>query len=168
MIRRPPRSTLFPYTTLFRSHEPGFGGEIDLALQRGPRASLERPAVRVADITNEPSDRIAAGFPAGRSPHAPGEDAEGREVGDEQGVRLLGPRKPFQRRPVEGDLPGERSLKSTGGQLDRLVHPEQVGELEDEGPDLAPPQLFEDFLFQVGASHTLTGVCAARKVTRDR
>src|SRR5256885_12396786 len=25
MIRRPPRSTLFPYTTLFRSHHP-FGG----------------------------------------------------------------------------------------------------------------------------------------------
>src|SRR2546421_798724 len=24
MIRRPPRSTLFPYTTLFRSPEPGF------------------------------------------------------------------------------------------------------------------------------------------------
>src|SRR3712207_7141536 len=23
MIRRPPRSTLFPYTTLFRSHQPG-------------------------------------------------------------------------------------------------------------------------------------------------
>src|SRR2546429_1037668 len=29
MIRRPPRSTLFPYTTLFRSHfdRPGSGGE---------------------------------------------------------------------------------------------------------------------------------------------
>src|SRR2546430_13160703 len=27
MIRRPPRSTLFPYTTLFRSHlPPGYGG----------------------------------------------------------------------------------------------------------------------------------------------
>src|SRR5260370_19642375 len=25
MIRRPPRSTLFPYTTLFRSHVPGLG-----------------------------------------------------------------------------------------------------------------------------------------------
>src|SRR2546430_12509984 len=25
MIRRPPRSTLFPYTTLFRSHHPGTG-----------------------------------------------------------------------------------------------------------------------------------------------
>src|SRR3712207_8485230 len=27
MIRRPPRSTLFPYTTLFRSHEPFALGE---------------------------------------------------------------------------------------------------------------------------------------------
>src|SRR2546427_5929445 len=26
MIRRPPRSTLFPYTTLFRSHPPSPGG----------------------------------------------------------------------------------------------------------------------------------------------
>src|SRR2546430_9355037 len=30
MIRRPPRSTLFPYTTLFRSHRPPL-------LSRGPR-----------------------------------------------------------------------------------------------------------------------------------
>src|SRR5947207_8671055 len=27
MIRRPPRSTLFPYTTLFRSHVPAVGEE---------------------------------------------------------------------------------------------------------------------------------------------
>src|SRR2546430_8235281 len=27
MIRRPPRSTLFPYTTLFRSYSPRFQGE---------------------------------------------------------------------------------------------------------------------------------------------
>src|SRR3712207_7906479 len=27
MIRRPPRSTLFPYTTLFRSHEAGGGAD---------------------------------------------------------------------------------------------------------------------------------------------
>src|SRR3712207_7299382 len=32
MIRQPPRSTLFPYTTLFRSHHSG-----------GPRTSLLRP-----------------------------------------------------------------------------------------------------------------------------
>src|SRR5258708_19387279 len=55
MIRRPPRSTLFPYTTLFRSQEAGKVGvalktpwgepdlqgiwtdEFDMALQRPPR-----------------------------------------------------------------------------------------------------------------------------------
>src|SRR5256885_12467889 len=35
MIRRPPRSTLFPYTTLFRSHVPidQPTGEVDLLLE---------------------------------------------------------------------------------------------------------------------------------------
>src|SRR3712207_8482067 len=36
MIRRPPRSTLFPYTTLFRS---GRGSCIFLHVWRGPRSS---------------------------------------------------------------------------------------------------------------------------------
>src|SRR5437867_10500179 len=39
MIRRPPRSTLFPYTTLFRS----------LALQQGPGAGLYRNVQFVGD-----------------------------------------------------------------------------------------------------------------------
>src|SRR5687768_17810504 len=39
MIRRPPRSTLFPYTTLFRS-EACF----HLAAQANVRVSVERPA----------------------------------------------------------------------------------------------------------------------------
>src|SRR5689334_23776868 len=30
MIRRPPRSTLFPYTTLFRSHRPGLNVRLRL------------------------------------------------------------------------------------------------------------------------------------------
>src|SRR5438094_3140051 len=42
MLRRPPRSTLFPYTTLFRSVEITEDGRIDLAdfgraLERRPR-----------------------------------------------------------------------------------------------------------------------------------
>src|SRR5258707_10338394 len=40
MIRRPPRSTLFPYTTLFRSDRKR------LALRSGRRAGLLRHAVR--------------------------------------------------------------------------------------------------------------------------
>src|SRR5260370_6608010 len=36
MIRRPPRSTLFPYTTLFRSHVKGTGAErLMFAFSRG-------------------------------------------------------------------------------------------------------------------------------------
>src|SRR2546427_6569806 len=45
MIRRPPRSTLFPYTTLFRSLglviEPGRRGEDDRAGLRGEREVAE-------------------------------------------------------------------------------------------------------------------------------
>src|SRR2546422_6881529 len=44
MIRRPPRSTLFPYTTLFRSRVEG---QVDLALALG--------AQRDADIGAEPA-----------------------------------------------------------------------------------------------------------------
>src|SRR2546425_5025829 len=35
MIRRPPRSTLFPYTTLFRSHEPARARRRSAAVHRG-------------------------------------------------------------------------------------------------------------------------------------
>src|SRR5256885_17119573 len=47
MIRRPPRSTLFPYTTLFRSQAEGAGGE--RAAARGgleELAFLEFPGLR--------------------------------------------------------------------------------------------------------------------------
>src|SRR2546430_12977400 len=49
MIRRPPRSTLFPYTTLFRSHEP----------PRPPREPVRRARVRspLARCSRESGDR---------------------------------------------------------------------------------------------------------------
>src|SRR3712207_7233767 len=52
MIRRPPRSTLFPYTTLFRSHTPyghrlrGTGGTQLLAQSRHVRLEPERVGLR--------------------------------------------------------------------------------------------------------------------------
>src|SRR3712207_8092701 len=55
MIRRPPRSTLFPYTTLFRSHGGGVSGQ----------AGALRLAIARALIEVEPDDRPAlkkAGF----------------------------------------------------------------------------------------------------------
>src|SRR2546430_10581327 len=41
MIRRPPRSTLFPYTTLFRSHDEAAGAEAAGAASVARRLSFE-------------------------------------------------------------------------------------------------------------------------------
>src|SRR3712207_8135003 len=46
MIRRPPRSTLFPYTTLFRS-DPGRGGVAVVHAVGGQRRQLEERAARI-------------------------------------------------------------------------------------------------------------------------
>src|SRR5882762_776113 len=45
MIRRPPRSTLFPYTTLFRSHS--FDRGLSLALHLSPGSATATAARRV-------------------------------------------------------------------------------------------------------------------------
>src|SRR5258707_13830551 len=43
MIRRPPRSTLFPYTTLFRSRIPNNGADaLALIVEKWPRISTIR------------------------------------------------------------------------------------------------------------------------------
>src|SRR3989454_8184884 len=53
MIRRPPRSTLFPYTTLFRSpeHDP-FGGNLEVACEPG-EVVVGRDPVRSEEHTSE-------------------------------------------------------------------------------------------------------------------
>src|SRR2546422_6230756 len=53
MIRRPPRSTLFPYTTLFRS--PVFGGDLAASIEVGAAHGLhvgaeDRLAVRLRPL----------------------------------------------------------------------------------------------------------------------
>src|SRR2546429_7327132 len=61
MIRRPPRSTLFPYTTLFRSAEAlpqlfrVLRGEGDVGLDRLPR--LVRPEQQVEQAEQGDGDR---------------------------------------------------------------------------------------------------------------
>src|SRR5690348_18215535 len=52
MIRRPPRSTLFPYTTLFRSHRRALlGGHVETPDRRG----APRPAPAVPDVEELPA-----------------------------------------------------------------------------------------------------------------
>src|SRR5438034_2500357 len=49
MIRRPPRSTLFPYTTLFRSFRPVIATS---APERTNVSATARPIPRLAPVTN--------------------------------------------------------------------------------------------------------------------
>src|SRR2546429_8245903 len=60
MIRRPPRSTLFPYTTLFRSKLRGRGGaELAQRLLDGSTELLQRLLQRIA-LLIDPLDRSFA------------------------------------------------------------------------------------------------------------
>src|SRR2546422_1719227 len=84
MIRRPPRSTLFPYTTLFRSSLPICPGAVQrLRERRGPaRCSAERagrggtPRALALDPTESTSS-------SHRAPHGPREGP-----GDRKSTRL--------------------------------------------------------------------------------
>src|SRR3712207_8274304 len=69
MIRRPPRSTLFPYTTLFRSDGP------------------VRPLA--SRLHTQVSARLREGHLGGPTPDEPGRDLGGLrgEVGAEEGLR---------------------------------------------------------------------------------
>src|SRR3712207_7544559 len=48
MIRRPPRSTLFPYTTLFRSYDPPSRQEAAMAVQDAVRVESRTAAEELA------------------------------------------------------------------------------------------------------------------------
>src|SRR3712207_8983610 len=71
MIRRPPRSTLFPYTTLFRS---------------APRVELHDPFARLRRDLEPPPEREVE-----RTGHdEEGERGDRREVDDERAEREVG------------------------------------------------------------------------------
>src|SRR2546430_12594315 len=61
MIRRPPRSTLFPYTTLFRSQNrlgSGVGAVIVASCRRGARSSSRRRKRRRTTPIDRKSTRL--------------------------------------------------------------------------------------------------------------
>src|SRR3989475_10477226 len=100
MIRRPPRSTLFPYTTLFRSQRPGLGAR-HAGLRRLRPHGLASGRGRPTRIASPPH-RVSVG-------HAP-------RVSDHRDVRGL--RLP---RPL-GHGPDQRGLLPD--LLPSEVHPE--------------------------------------------
>src|SRR3989441_6324994 len=110
MIRRPPRSTLFPYTTLFRSLLEGLRRIVVLALGDARLTALERRR-------GDPEERADAG--------------ERRWLGERSGG-LRRPRRHdrrgWERWQVGGPL-GERELADT----DRRLVERRLGERDERG-----------------------------------
>src|SRR5256885_8954387 len=87
MIRRPPRSTLFPYTTLFRSvrHDGDDGGLAGENFREGIGEPRDRPAVgqrQFRAIRREPRPSIARGV------HLVPGLADADQRGDRKSTRL--------------------------------------------------------------------------------
>src|SRR2546422_10221074 len=113
MIRRPPRSTLFPYTTLFRSVADGtrdLGVSARLAprdaAQRPPHAALEH---RAADVHRDPRE-IA--FPRQERSDAVADFSQRRGILDQLRRAELLADQPAQLRLVFAELDGAEAARS--------------------------------------------------------
>src|SRR3712207_9232084 len=105
MIRRPPRSTLFPYTTLFRSlverldglvpHGDGQLGR-DRGLGRGDGVVVDRAEVTGRGADRQPVRAVVHGFEA--------LDAVGDQVGEVRPARTRGAGDPRGRRAREEEI----------------------------------------------------------------
>src|SRR5206468_12801956 len=131
MIRRPPRSTLFPYTTLFRSpdaggdvhetrvvahHDLGERKQVDRAREIGLAAQIGRGAfARDGDLLADCAVLLRAEQPDGVAQR--GELA--RERGEMPGRPALG--RTVLRARTEGD-DGLRARKSEPAQSDGEIH----------------------------------------------
>src|SRR3712207_7723304 len=83
MIRRPPRSTLFPYTTLFRSTaRVGRRGRAPRCSVLGAPPPLRRPTAGVGKIGGPPSCSAL-----GPCPHSSGRPPEWVKVADHHAAR---------------------------------------------------------------------------------
>src|SRR6202167_4602975 len=98
MIRRPPRSTLFPYTTLFRSSSAEFPGE-QLVVCRNPHLAGERARDRKSTRLNSSHQAISyAVFCLKKSDTVPIEGTR----------RLINWSGDFGRSPIFGQLSGKQ------------------------------------------------------------
>src|SRR3712207_9312600 len=87
MIRRPPRSTLFPYTTLFRSLLAPLGLDVG-----EPRLLLQRRLLRPGVLPRQPRPDAAHGARVARGARAAGQGERGRDrLGSISGGRFCTP-----------------------------------------------------------------------------
>src|SRR2546425_9057593 len=97
MIRRPPRSTLFPYTTLFRSLEVRDAGHHVVALRRMADLRLLEPPLRLFLVAHQIFHRV---------PHRVRRRVGGEERDDDELIAELA--ELLERERVRGRVPAER------------------------------------------------------------
>src|SRR2546422_9084196 len=160
MIRRPPRSTLFPYTTLFRSRycvDAGEGVRGRLTRRRPPeptRCPSAEHAEKLGHAERATLLDLKGGEPRRRAPHGRQEEEHvkvrprlpeqlepGRQANRDEPRQHRRRREPHPARGSEdGDVKGTRLSRR---EVDRQIHrrepmaaPEGAGEcgLEGEGP----------------------------------
>src|SRR3989454_4425060 len=124
MIRRPPRSTLFPYTTLFRSVPWARDGAAQVLLHHGADGPLHPPHVAHVRSGLRPVGHEPDGVPPHESP----------PVRRERG----GPLPRFATSAREGDDAGGPPPASRSGRGDALLRPPSptrgIGRLGDGAP----------------------------------
>src|SRR5256886_12035981 len=135
MIRRPPRSTLFPYTTLFRSHRENVHDPDDQ--EDGHQTDTALAAVEAEAQAMSPGragigrDTVAPGLPAaGEVTILPGGELEGACQQDD---RTHGDRGGARQREAEqiGDHPED-------GPDGEVAHAHKCGQLAEAGLAVAP------------------------------
>src|SRR3989449_2823133 len=126
MIRRPPRSTLFPYTTLFRSLPDG---EERVLASPEHRADRRRGAHR--PLLDRLGDEARDGGRDRAPPRARASRRGGEGAGRVRGGAAAGGRKP----PARGA--GEPRVVRADGALPR---PPRADPVRDEPPDAKPPR----------------------------
>src|SRR3989454_12627622 len=116
MIRRPPRSTLFPYTTLFRSHR-GIGVD-DRDRPPGPIERESEKPQRVRGGTRPLRDVVPVLPFRWRQPPQPGGDALAHILPRERHQEVAFGTLPASHRPLQGRAVarerGERLLANHG------------------------------------------------------
>src|SRR2546427_12081097 len=108
MIRRPPRSTLFPYTTLFRSlrrnRSPGFRGRSVPSTPRQPTPPVHSGSPTAAT----PSQTLLTLSQTLLTLLQKGLISRGSSLGG--AARVVSPRPPVPRRPVPGWRGGDLTV----------------------------------------------------------
>src|SRR6266487_1773847 len=137
MIRRPPRSTLFPYTTLFRSPPPRDGVE----LTRLATARLGKTVIDLEDVTVSAGDRPLLNRVTWRL-------GSGDRVGI---VGVNGSGKTSLLRVLDGEATGGPGLHAEGtivrGKTVRLAHLSQ--ELAELDPDQRVREAVEEIRLRI-------------------